>query len=406
MSTEASSKRATKTVSEGLTRGRSHRPQWCTWSGQRPPFRLVMVIGVVMALLAAGCGDDSGDDDDGTEEAAEEGHEGHEGMDHGDDVEQVVAREERCDIGFNTAQFNENSKQAEPMAHDDTGGGGHEVDFTLEELAEVFVDPDNPMTGDDETTPEEFVAGVKAHPERESEVLSGGMTHSLAPDNWKPMTDPEECAKLADELERTRKVAEKYPTAQDAIDKGGYVMITPYLPAIASHYINPAYQGEFDLDNPTMLLYDGDGPGANIVGISHFITSDGYPEEGYTGPNDHWHRHVGLCLAPYDGPNELHKGNTLVAGATTLTDEQCADRGGAKIGGDSTYMSHTWIVPGCESDWGLFSGANPAMVFRGADTDNPYAPDRTEPIPPGCGTGLTLEDEVDFDEGGTGPTFR
>lgn len=405
MSSEASSEGTMEIAGAGSRRGGRRRRRGSTWSHLPFPLRLVMGIGVVMALLAAGCGDDDGDDE-GDEESSEEGHEGHEGHDHGDEVEQIVAREERCDIGFNTATFNETSKQAEPMVHDDTGGGGHEVDFTLEELAEVFVDPDNPMTGSDETTPEEFVAGVKAHPEREAEVLSGGMTHSLAPDNWKPMTDLEECEQLADELERTRQVAEKYPTAQDAIDKGGYRMVTPYLPAIASHYINTEYVSEFDIDNPAMLLYDGDGPDANMVGISHYLISEEYPEAGFTGPNDHWHRHVGLCLAEYDGPNELHKGNSLVAGATTLTEEQCADRGGSKLEGSTAYMNHAWVVPGCESDWGLFSGANPAMVFRGADTDNPYEPDRTEPIPSGCGTGLTLEDSTRFDEGGTGPTLR
>lgn len=359
--------------------------------------RLVLAGAAAIALLAAACGGDDGDADEasaGQDEEAEDGHEDHE---HGEEVEQVVAREDRCDIGFNTATFNETSPQTEPMVHDDTGEG-HEVDFTIEELAEVFVDPDNPMTGDDTTTPEEFAAALKDDPVREAEVLSGGMTHSLAPDNWLPMTDSDECEELADELERTRQVAEKYPTAQDALD-AGYFHVTPYLPAIAAHYINPAYTGEFDIDNPAMLLYDGDGPDAQVVGVSHYITSDEEPDADFTGPNDHWHRHVGLCLRP-------HEGNVMVAGATTLTEDQCAARGGSKNNGESSYMNHVWIVPGCESDYGLFSGANPAIVFRGADVEDPYLPDRTDPIPSGCGSGKTLEGETDFDEGGSGPTLR
>ena len=35
--------------------------------------------------------------------------------------------------------------------------------------------------------------------------------------------------------------------------------------------------------------------------------------------------------------------------------------GGHKSGGSSGWMSHAWIVPGCESPWGVFSGENPVL---------------------------------------------
>jgi hypothetical protein len=31
-------------------------------------------------------------------------------------------------------------------------------------------------------------------------------------------------------------------------------------------------------------------------------------------------------------------------------------------------MSHAWVVPGCESPWGLFSGANPMLDMALAET--------------------------------------
>ena len=58
-------------------------------------------------------------------------------------------------------------------------------------------------------------------------------------------------------------------------------------------------------------------------------------------------------------------------------------------------MSHVWITPGCESDWGVFSGANPTLQVRGLDT--------TGEVPTGCGTGQTMADDLAFDDAGDGP---
>jgi hypothetical protein len=361
----------------------------------KPVPRLSPVLGAVAVVAVVGSVSLSLTPTMGGNHSHADGANG-DGHDHGDVETVSIDREERCDIGFNTATFNETSRQAEPVIHDDDGGVGHDVDFTLEEFAEVFVQPDNPMS-DGGATVETFIQYVRSTPEREGEVLSGGMTHSLEPDNWMPMTDDEECRELAEELERTRAVAERYPTAQDAMD-AGYFQVTAYLPAIAAHFINPAYIGAFDIDNPGMLLYDGDGPDARIVGISHYLLSDEYPEAGFTGPNDHWHRHVGLCMAQVNGLPR-------VVGGTSLTDEQCQARGGRTSSGTDGYMSHTWVVPGCESDWGLFSGANPAIVTRGASGDDPLELDNTDPVPTGCGSGKSLDDPLDFDQEGRGPSL-
>jgi hypothetical protein len=110
--------------------------------------------------------------------------------------------------------------------------------------------------------------------------------------------------------------------------------------------------GTFTITEPEMLLYDGNGPDAAIVGLSYYVmlAGDAEPTQGFTGNNDHYHRHVGLCIRA-----------GLVVGDTTTTEEECAARGGAKSGGSAGWMSHAWVVPGCESPWGLFSGANPML---------------------------------------------
>lgn len=360
------------------------------------------LVGSVSVVLnpSVGHDDDGHSHGDGDEQAADDDHDhgdnagedGHEG--HGEDVDLVdVAREDRCDIGFNTATFNETAAPTAPTTHDDDAE--HTADFTLEEWADVFVQPQNPMT-DDSVTPEAAVSFLESDEKLAQGVLSGGVGHSLGPDPWLPMTDHEECEQLAGELEQAREVAERYPTAQDAMD-GGYRLVTPYLPAIAAHYINMDYTSEFDIENPGMLLYDGNGPEANMVGLSHYIFSEEEPEAGFSSPNFHWHRHLGLCLSTE---------TTTVIGGTNLTEDECADLGGFKNEGSEQWMSHTWIVPGCESDWGMFSGANPSLPARSPDASNPFDLDNyQEPVPTGCGSGKALDDELDLDEGGHGRTL-
>jgi hypothetical protein len=125
------------------------------------------------------------------------------------------------------------------------------------------------------------------------------------------------------------------------------------VPGIAAHYMNfSLVDGTFNVEEPEMLLYDGTETSANIVGLSYYMIhdSDYEPTQGFTGPNDHFHRHVGLCV-----------NGTGVIGDSATTEQECADRGGVKQGGTGGWMSHLWIVPGCESPWGLFSGASPTL---------------------------------------------
>src|SRR5690606_3887816 len=132
------------------------------------------------AAAGAGSDDHHGDDHGagdhhGGGEAAEPGH-------HHEAAAGAVDPADRCDLGFNTAAFNAASEPGTPHAHDDTSG----VDFTLEEWAEVFVDPADGL-------PREVVVQfLEDTPTLRDGILSGGLTHSLGPDPWVPMTDPAE----------------------------------------------------------------------------------------------------------------------------------------------------------------------------------------------------------------------
>jgi hypothetical protein len=192
-------------------------------------------------------------------------------------------------------------------------------------------------------------APTTATPTTNSPVQSMG---HVGPSAWTAMVDPVSCQRLSDELDLARDTAATYPTVADAVE-AGYFRVTPYVPGIAAHYMNfGLVDGTFDITQPEMLLYDGTEPESSIVGLSYYVRLDGQaqPTQGFTGDNDHYHRHFGLCV-----------GAGGVIGDSTTTDAECEARGGVKAGGTDGWMSHAWVVPGCESPWGVFSAVNPML---------------------------------------------
>jgi hypothetical protein len=340
------------------------------------------LVGVVSASVTPSIAGDHGHTDghDSHAATAEGESAGGDGHDHGDNQDlAAVAREDRCDLAFNTAEFNEVSVPGVPHAHDD----GELVDFTLEEWADVFVDPANGLPAD------VVVDYIEQNQWMRDGILTGGLTHTLDPDPWNPITDPDECEALAGELQRAKEVAATYPTVADA-EAAGYHKVTNYFPGIAAHYMKFSNLDDgFVLEAPEMLLYDGTNPTSGIVGLSYYIIQPGEeePAEGFTADNDHYHRHVGLCIK--DG---------VVAAGSNTSEEECGALGGEKADGTAAWMSHVWIAPGCESDWGIFSGANPALSVR--------APGDTRAVPSGCGTGMTMDDALAFDDDTGGPSLR
>ena len=170
------------------------------------------------------------------------------------------------------------------------------------------------------------------------------------------MTDPTACSTVADELARARAAALRYPTPREA-EAAGYYQVTPYVNGIGAHWIDTSLvDGTFDVDNPEMLLYDGNDKNASIIGLSYQIwKADGEPTVGFTGDNDHYHRHIGLCF----------NDEGMVIGDTTWTEERCASVGGHKDNsGVNLWMSHAWVVPGFESPWWVFSAVNPQLDWE------------------------------------------
>jgi hypothetical protein len=165
------------------------------------------------------------------------------------------------------------------------------------------------------------------------------------------ITDPATRNLLAQELATARDAALRYPTAADAM-AAGYRRVTAYIPCIAAHYINlRLIDGKFDPAAPEMLLFDGNGPDARIVGLSYYVSGVTSAPEGFAGPNDQWHQHIGLCVSV----------TGVVIGGSSTTADECTARGGIKADGSTAWMVHAWVVPGWESAWGTFSGEHPEL---------------------------------------------
>lgn len=180
------------------------------------------------------------------------------------------------------------------------------------------------------------------------------MSHGahVGPQTWTPMTDRAQCDQLETEIALARDTALTYPTAADA-KAAGYRQVTKYVPGIASHWMKFGYVDDrFEIDKPEMILYDGDGDDARVVGLSYFLLhgSTFQPTQGFTGENDSFHRHDGLCVQ-----------GGMVALGSASTSEECTALGGFKLDGVFGWMNHAWVVPGCESPWGVFSGASPTL---------------------------------------------
>jgi hypothetical protein len=137
------------------------------------------------------------------------------------------------------------------------------------------------------------------------------------------------------------------PTIEHAA-AAGYRQASAQAPGIGTHWIRwDLVEVPFDPARPSMLLYDqsarGDG---RLAGFSYWVRSAAAPD-GFAGPNDHWHRHHGLCFV--DGWLDRED---------VPTPEACA---GEWLDGADLWMLHAWVVPGLENRWGRFAPRHPEL---------------------------------------------
>jgi hypothetical protein len=333
---------------------------------------LLAVLGLTTAALASG-------------EIAEHGGPGHShgnlagatghahGEEGGTNALAGLAAEGVCDTNANVASYYEELATLGTDHHAQGGGHGHGAEADTQTLTEfaasngIDVDPElvDQLSG--------AIGGEPTLVVSSGEHGAGGPFVGLdghgSAQHWTPMSDPDDCAALESELDAAREFGLDHPTVADAM-ASGYVRATGYIRGIAAHYIHLGYlsDGEFDPARPEMLLYDGDDPDSEMVGLSYAQFSNEViqpAEYGFTGPNDYPHNHDGLCTR-----------GAQVVGSESISAEECARRGGQQLG-SALQMIHAWVIPGCESPYGVFSAENPVL-------DWPVGQHTTEAGATGC----------------------
>ena len=113
----------------------------------------------------------------------------------------------------------------------------------------------------------------------------------------------------------------------------------------------------FDAAQPSMLLYDGNGPSARLAGLSYYSESPTMPT-GFRAGGAQWHRHIGLCIV-----------HGVLIGEGIVAPSACAH--GLLLPGRNIWMLHVWVVPGMANTDGVFAPVNPALCTAAAPCSVP-----------------------------------
>jgi hypothetical protein len=156
-----------------------------------------------------------------------------------------------------------------------------------------------------------------------------------------------------------RDYAMQWPTAGEA-EADGWHRIVPYAEGMGTHHVRD-YAGlddEFKGWEPEFLMYDGNGPDAELTGMAWWVQSEGGPPEGFMGDNDWWHQHLNVCLS-----------QTLTWIGQNMTPEQCAAQNGIHLPNDDWWMAHAWILPDWQLQFDVFQNHHPCLPWSGPITD-------------------------------------
>jgi hypothetical protein len=169
---------------------------------------------------------------------------------------------------------------------------------------------------------------------------------------------PAQRQELAIQLVAARSTALQYPTVA-AATQAGYILAGEFTPGAGAHYVSitksaSSYLGHtsaMDPAHPLALIYQGTAPTSRIVGLMYGAFTVAAPE-GFTGPNDHWHRHTNLCIT-------FDKGSIGIPFPPDSNVKKSAcDALHGQFMRETLWMVHAWVVPGWDSPQGVFSHAN------------------------------------------------
>jgi hypothetical protein len=235
------------------------------------------------------------------------------------------------------------------------------------------------------------------HPTAFNSVTGPGMgTVNWYAGTSRSALDHETCERVGAQLDLAKSYALQHPTLADA-EANGFTSTFGFISGMGTHHgkdaITPALLADptfdrldpvipnsiiddrFEPAKPEFLQYNGNGPDAELVGMSYYVrTTNGLPPEGFPGNNDWWHHHLTLCLDPA----------TAQARGVNTSDAACASSGGINVHLQDYYMLHIWVVDDLEFERDIHAPFHPCIKSSGAifDMDDPCH-DQSSTGPPG-----------------------
>ncbi len=154
--------------------------------------------------------------------------------------------------------------------------------------------------------------------------------------------------------------AQQWPTA-GAAEADGWKRVVPYAAGMGTHHVRGGFtsiDGTFKGWEPEYLMYDGNGPGAELTGMAWWVQSADGPPAGFRGDNDWWHQHPNVCLT---------QNYTWIG--QNMSKQQCDARNGIHLPNDDWWMSHAWIMPDWQQQFDVFQNHHPCLPGGGPITD-------------------------------------
>jgi len=155
-------------------------------------------------------------------------------------------------------------------------------------------------------------------------------------------------ATLGRQLNDAHAATAKYATDLSAAQRDGYMIITPMMPGMGFHYLNPKVTG-FDASKPAILVYLKKGTGAQLVALEWV-----FPEQPAAPPLE------GATYGSFDAACHFKDGSFTPAPGEADCPQKNADTGSPfNFWHPKLVTLHVWLW--YHNPAGLYHGTNPLV---------------------------------------------
>jgi len=172
---------------------------------------------------------------------------------------------------------------------------------------------------------------------------SGGSSHLTQPSASDPAVSPA----LAQQVAAVRLATVKYVHDLPAAERDGYQIITPMMPDMGYHYLNPGIQG-FDVTKPPILVYVKGASGWQLGAVEWV-----WPKAPTTPPME------GATYGSFAAACHFKDGRFVPAGAESDCPRTSAEGSPFSFWHPDLTTLHVWVW--FHNPAGLYHGTNPLV---------------------------------------------